>query len=227
MAKTSNKRVNNKSKSTTKKKQATKNKKQTTNVRDLQWLAYDGSNSSSYRDVYQIMPQANPVGRERIRMAACLAMFAHSAAFFLGHSLDPYYTKRYQRGIKLGCLNPDYFVRYFGNSSARYITKHQVLNFDNHTRRIECIGFAFDNFEDMPGLNCGKTYALRGFVAQNPVRVFDHDINQYVTMHFDFQYRMYFTKLVFYCNTESWMVTVDFDWTIERYNEMNDTWDSV
>ncbi|KAG2387502.1 hypothetical protein C9374_001096 [Naegleria lovaniensis] len=220
MAKTSNNR-NNKNNKTARR------KKPTINVRAPQWFAYDGSNSSSYRDVYRIMPQANPVGRERIRMAACLAMFAHSASFYLRHALDPFYSKRYQRGIKIGCLDPEYFVRYFGNSSARYVTKHQVLHFENHTRRIECIGFAFDNFEDMPGLNCGKSYALRGFLVQHPVWIFDHNINQYVRKDFEYLYRMFFTKLVFYCNTESWMVTVDFDWTIERYNEMNGTWDLV
>lgn len=183
------------------------------------WFTYSPEESSSFKDIYQPVIETSVSENERVKRSACLQQFAHTCSFMLEHSLDTTYFKRYQCDIKVGCLRPEYFMYYFSHFGGRFEKRTQILMYERQIRSIECYAFVFKGYENLPALNCDHKYASKAFHVSQMY----HDT--YGNLRCRNQlYRMYFHDLVFVCNPESYLVTVDFQFYKEYFDEDNKTW---
>ncbi|KAL9645736.1 hypothetical protein ABK040_003468 [Willaertia magna] len=133
---------------------------------DSIWFAYKGEISTSFKDYYDPIINIELNEEELIKRKACLNQFVQCCTFILRHFLDTTYFKRYQCGIIVECLQPNYFLQYFSLQNYKFEIRKQILKYENQFRTINCYAFVFNKFEDILSFKCNSKYATRGFKAK-------------------------------------------------------------
>jgi hypothetical protein len=156
---------------------------------------------------------------ERIEVKAQLKMCVHSIRHYLSHSLDPTFYKRYQRSIVVGCLSPEVFYRYFGTlRGSKPVKRFEENYYWRQVKRVPCLAFEYKGFENLPQLGCHKSYAFR---SRHVIQQYwsNNVVQQYSLLQREETYRIYFSRLVFILNPESWILKIDFDMKFEVLNK--------
>ena len=132
--------------------------------------------------------------------------------------------KRFQTGIRVGSLSPQYFTQYFSSIGGVQRKRTQYIKFNGYTITVECPSFKFTGYENIPSLGCGKNYAHVGFEQDVAFPVFNHDFSLYYWEKKTFKNRLYFNELEFVCNPVTNMVSVDFEFSKIIQFEDSDVW---
>lgn len=128
--------------------------------------------------------------------------------------------KRYQKGVRVGCLYPEYFMQYFSShNQAKFKKRVQYIRYNGNFITVECPSYEFNEFDHLPGLNCGRNYALVAHKITHYQTKFHDHLPYYWYEQKTFMYKMYFTRIAFICNPVTNMVTIDYEFTKELFDE--------
>ncbi|EFC38802.1 predicted protein [Naegleria gruberi] len=181
---------------------------------NAKWFLYAPTTTESgFKATF--IPVSGPFNRvEEMKRVACLQMFCESCAITLGFYLDPSMFKRFQTGIRIASLKPEWFSHYFESCGGKMKNRVQYIRYNGHSLSITCPSYEFYGLENMPPLNCNGSYASTVFQVSQPI-LMNHPFQPHFKWieQWKFVYRLYFSKLVFICNPVTNMVSVDLEFT--------------
>lgn len=152
-------------------------------------------------------------------------MFFAGCCNTLKFCLDPSMHKRYQRNIKVGSLHPDYFNQYFSQQGGSSCNRVKYLSYFGNHITVNCLAYEFNSFDSLPGLFNDRHYAhiswkscLKTLIQHNSFPL------AYCIADLIYEFRVYFTRIVFICNPITHMVSVDFEMVKERKLDGTNNW---
>jgi hypothetical protein len=128
--------------------------------------------------------------------------------------------KRFQKGVRVGTLYPEYFIQYFSShKEAVYRKRQQYIHFNGNLITTECPSYEFSSFDDLPGLNCQGNYAMMASRITHNQIVYHPTRPLHWFVPKTYLVKTYYSKLCFICNPITNMVCIDYEFRKELIDE--------